>query len=96
MKIPTIALLAVVFLMPAVLHACDDCGCTCQPLVHFKDGITPNGPSNTEAIYADPAHYGKGCGCEEFYFRDYGAAHVVTPPPPVDTKDMKSVRQPSS
>ena len=89
MKIYTIALLVVTFqLVPAVLHACDDCGCTCQPLFHFKDGIAPNGPSEVQAIYADPAHYGHGCGCDFFGFRDYGAAHVVTPPP-VDTKEMK-------
>ena len=91
MKILTIALLAVTFqLVPAVLHACD-CGCgdDVAPPVHFKDGITPNGPCNTAAIYGDPSKYGDGCGCGTFYYRDYGAAHVVTPPPPVDTKEMK-------
>ena len=85
MKILKIALLAVTFqLVPAVLHACD-CGCgdTNPPPVHFKDGITPNGPSNTAAIYGDPSNWN-----ESYYFRDYGAAHVVTPPP-VDTKEMK-------
>jgi hypothetical protein len=90
MKILTIALLAVTFqLVPAVLHACD-CGCGDEvaPPVHFKDGITPNGPCNTAAIYGDPSKYGDGCGCGTFYYRDYGAAHVVTPPP-VDTKEMK-------
>jgi hypothetical protein len=85
MKIHAIALIAMMFL-PVSAQACD-CGCTCQPLFHFKDGISPNGPSNTEAIYADPAHYGHGCGCDVFGFRDYGPARVVTPPP-VDTKAM--------
>jgi hypothetical protein len=90
MKIHTIALLAVTFLLvPTALHACD-CGCGDEnpPPFHFKDGISPNGPSNTAAIYGDPSHYGQGCGCGFFDYRDYGPAHVVTPPP-VDTKAMK-------
>jgi len=87
MKISLIALLTVMF-MPVALHACD-CGCTCQPLFHFKDGITPNGPVTAVAIYGDPELY----KCGTFGFRDYGAAHVVVAPPPVDTKEMK---QPSS
>jgi hypothetical protein len=91
MKTLAIALLAVTFqFVPAVLHACD-CGCgdDVAPPVHFKDGITPNGPAGVQAVYGDPSRYGDGCGCSTFYYRDYGAAHAPVPPPPVDTKEMK-------
>jgi hypothetical protein len=87
MKILAIALLSVI-LMPVTLHACD-CGCQCgTPPFHFKDGIAPNGPSNTEAIYADSAHY----PCGTYAFRDYGPAHVVTQPAP----EPKEMVRPSS
>ncbi len=65
--------------------------CTCSTPVapiHFKDGLTPNGPVTSEAVYGDPE--GDSCGCaQSFGFRDYGPAHVVVPPLPVDTKEMK-------
>jgi hypothetical protein len=85
MKISTIAFLAVAFqLVPVTLYACD-CGCTCQPLFRFKDGIAPNGPVTGNPASASSEYYTTGYG-----FHDYGPARaIVTPPPPVDTKEMK-------
>ena len=86
-------LVVTVLLLPTGLRACD-CGCDDLPkVIHFKDGIAPNGP-----VTGDPgatAAVEGGCPCEEaFGFRDYGPARVTPPPAPVDTKQM--VSHPSS
>jgi hypothetical protein len=87
------ALLAVTFaLLPVSLRACGDCGCDDLPVVvHFKDGLTPNGPVTGDPGYAVTVEgNSSGCGCNSaFGFRDYGPARVVPPPAPVDTKEMK-------
>jgi hypothetical protein len=89
------ALLAVTLpFLPTGLRACGDCGCDDLPkVVHFKDGLAPNGPVTGDPGDAAALLNRGGCGCSEFGFRDYGPPHV-TPPAPVDTKQM--VSRPSS
>ena len=79
------ALLAVTIpILPLSLRACD-CGCHDLPVViHFKDGIAPNGPVTAAPRQAVSVE--GGCpGSALFGFRDYGPAHVTPPPaePPV-------------
>ena len=89
------ALLAVTIpFLPMGARACGDCGCDDLPkVIHFKDGIAPNGPVTGDPGAAVTVEGASGCGCNSaFGFRDYGPAHVT--PPPVDTKQM--VSHPSS
>jgi hypothetical protein len=81
-------------LLPTTVRACGDCGCEDAPVVvHFKDGLTPNGPVTGDAGQAVSIE--GGCPCAEaFGFRDYGPPRVVPPPAPMDTKQM--VKRPSS
>ena len=77
----TLALLVATFqILPLSLKACD-CGDDGRVgIVHFKDGLTPNGPV--------PVDYGRGdteggCSCSSsFAFRDYGPVHAAPPPAP--------------
>ncbi len=86
-KSAIVLLVTTVLLLPVGLKACDDCDCGCPgpAPVHFKDGLTPNGPVTGDAVYGDPSYYSSTYG-----FRDYASTKtVVVPPPPVDTKEMK-------
>jgi len=76
--------------LPTGLRAGDDCGCDDLPkVIHFKDGIAPNGPVTADSAQAVTVE--GGCPCEDkFGFRDYGPPRVVPPPAPVDTKQMVS------
>ncbi len=88
-----LAFLAVtISLLPMALRA--SCGCDDPtPVIHFKDGLAPNGPVTGNAGQAVTVE--GGCPCSQpFGFRDYGPAHVTPPPAPVDTKEM--VKRPSS
>jgi len=74
------ALLAVTIpILPLSLRACD-CDDTPAGIVHYKDGLPPNGP-----VTSDPGQAGSaegGCTCSEsFSFRDYGPVRVAPPPP---------------
>ena len=73
------ALLAVTIpILPLSLKACD-CDDTPAGIVHYKDGLTPNGPVTGDAGQA--ASEEGGCTCSDhFAFRDYGPARVVAPP----------------
>jgi hypothetical protein len=88
-KYALVLLVATVPMLPVGLMACD-CGCDDHLApIHFTDGIAPNGPVTGDAASADPSHYGHGCGCDIFGFRDYGPARAVVPPPAPEAKDMK-------
>ena len=63
-----------ILLLPLGLRACD-CGEDPQGLVHFKDGLTPNGPVD---VTARPG--GDECYSADFIFHDYGPARVTPPP----------------
>lgn len=69
-------LVAAVFSFSASLRACDD---TPPGIVHFKDGLTPNGPvCDCGCGGNDPSAYSG----DYFNYRDYGPAHVTPPPAP--------------
>jgi hypothetical protein len=78
-------LVAIILLSPVGLWACDCDDAT--PVIHFKDGLTPNGPVSDETGSTNTGHC--NCCAESYYFRDYGPAHVA---PPV----VQSTKRPSS
>jgi hypothetical protein len=76
-------LAAIVLCAPVGLRACDCENPSESPVlwVHFKDGLTPNGPVDTS--YSASSR-GEGCTCDkDFQYRDYGPAHVAPAPEPV-------------
>jgi hypothetical protein len=57
------------------LRACDDDNDNGDlKIVHFKDGLTPNGPVDTESRRGDTEGYST-----DFVYRDYGPARVAPP-----------------
>ena len=81
------ALLVVTILnLPLSLRACD---CGYRPVfIHFKDGLTPNGPVDVEARLGDPSYY--KCGAF-FVFHDYGPARAPEPPAPTPVVQHRKV-----
>ena len=77
------ALLAVTIpILPLSLMACDCDDDNGPGIVHFKDGLTPNGPVKGDG--GQTASDEGGCTCSaHFAFRDYGPAQVTPPPAPV-------------
>jgi hypothetical protein len=72
------SLVAIVLFSPAGLWACD-CGDDAPPaIVHFKDGLAPNGPvCGCDCSRGDASAYS-----DSFGFRDYGPVHITPPPAP--------------
>ncbi len=54
------------------LRACDSCD-SGSGIVHFKDGLTPNGPVDTGYSRGDTESSGR------YIFRDYGPVRVAPP-----------------
>jgi len=68
-----------ILILPVSLRACD-CGDVPDGIVHFKDGLTPNGPVKGDG--GQTASIEGGCSCSTpFSFHDYGPARVTEPPP---------------
>jgi len=60
-------------LLSPSLRACDSCD-SGSGIVHFKDGLTPNGPVDTTYRPGDTEGY-----CTKYTFRDYGPVRVTPP-----------------
>lgn len=79
-------------ILPFSLRACDCDDTPTSNIVHFKDGRSPTAPVTGDPGMGDTEG---GCTCStKFVYRDYGPAHVPTPPTPPDVKQM--VKRPSS
>jgi hypothetical protein len=84
MKIITLGLLMTgILLAPTAVRACG-CDDDSPGIVHFKDGLTPNGAPGDcgcgckyGAAYGDASSYG-----DHFQYRDYGPSHAAPPPAP--------------
>lgn len=77
-KFTQILLVAGVFFAPVVVRACG-CDDGPPPIVHFKDGLTPNGPvCGCGCSTGDPSAYSN----DFFAFADYGSSHAAPPPAP--------------
>ena len=61
-------------LLSPSLRACDSCD-SGSGIVHFKDGLTPNGPVDTGSSRGDT----EGYSCIKYPFRDYGPVRVAPP-----------------